>query len=270
MEQLWQKISALPIFSAELKTGSALTATPESIEFVSRLLGRKLGDMRFYTTALTHRSAVHDPSTPLNTHSNQRLEFLGDAILGLVITDYLFRELPDSPEGELSNTRAKIVNRKSLAGFARSIKIGDHLILGESADHAKIRVSESTLADALEAFIGAIWLDRGISAATSFINEHVIEHRRFNTLITAENNHKSRLIEHTQALHLPPPDTASYRKRAQSMKNGSPSRSAATGKFSAEGSPREKRMQNSTLPPKQCSTLKAYPEEKRAFSWRLC
>ncbi|RTY34465.1 ribonuclease III [Chlorobium phaeovibrioides] len=205
MEQLWQKISALPIFSTELKTGSALTATPESIEFVSRLLGRKPGDMRFYTTALTHRSAVHDPSTPLNTHSNQRLEFLGDAILGLVITDYLFRELPDSPEGELSNTRAKIVNRKSLAGFARSIKIGDHLILGESADHAKIRVSESTLADALEAFIGAIWLDRGISAATSFINEHVIEHRRFNTLITAENNHKSRLIEHTQALHLPPP-----------------------------------------------------------------
>jgi len=199
------KISALPIFSTELKTGSALRATPESIEFVSRLLGRKPGSISLYTTALTHRSAIHDPAMPLNTHSNQRLEFLGDAILGLVITDYLFRELPESPEGELSNTRAKIVNRKSLAGFARSINIGDHLILGESADHTKIRTSESTLADAFEAFIGAIWLDRGISAATAFINEHVIEHRRFNTMITAEHNHKSRLIEHTQALHLPAP-----------------------------------------------------------------
>jgi len=161
--------------------------------------------MLLYQTALTHRSVVHDPATPDLIESNQRLEFLGDAVLGMLVSDYLFRHFPASAEGDLSSTRAKIVNSKSLAGFARSISLGEHLLLGESADHHNIRVSESALADAFESLIGAIYLDKGVEPAYDFVVRHIINHANFKSIVATEYNYKSLLIEYTQSLHLPPP-----------------------------------------------------------------
>ncbi len=222
MEQFWHKLKTLAfhrsgdnsedsvhrIYGTEATSGAYETDTalsPETVVYLQRLTGDPTSNLRLYQTALTHRSVVHDPATPTLVESNQRLEFLGDSVLGMLISEYLFRSFPESAEGELSSNRAKIVNSKSLAGFARSLQLGDYLILGESADHHKIRSSESALADAFESLIGAIYLDKGIQAAFDFVIRHIIEHVNFQTIVAAEHNYKSRLIEHTQSNHLPPP-----------------------------------------------------------------
>ncbi len=207
MEQFWQKLTSFAFH----RTGEGAiepkptTLSPDTVDYLLRLVGSSGNNLLLYQTALTHRSVVHDPATPDLVESNQRLEFLGDAVLGMLISDYLFRHFPASAEGELSNTRAKIVNSKSLAGFARSMNLGEHLLLGESADHHNIRESESTLADAFESLTGAIYLDKGVDAAYDFVVRHIINHANFKSIVAAEHNYKSRLIEYTQSNHLPAP-----------------------------------------------------------------
>ena len=213
MDQLWQKLLAFGSSgsfggSFERSDGayeSSCDLSAETVEYVTNLLGEAGCTMMLYQTALTHRSFVHNPATLDAVESNQRLEFLGDSVLGLLISDYLFRNFPSSAEGELSSTRAKIVNSRSLAGFARTIALGNHIILGESPDHQNIRGSESALADAFESLIGAIYLDKGLQKAYDFVIRHIIEHVNFNSIVAAEHNYKSRLIEYTQSHHLPPP-----------------------------------------------------------------
>ncbi|TLU88095.1 MAG: ribonuclease III [Chlorobium sp.] len=215
MERFWQKITALAFNRSNdpVAEETAATVLPpafaglssKTIVFIQNFAGLKQGNVSLYLTALTHRSVVHDPSTQDIIESNQRLEFLGDSVLGLIISEYLFRQLPESAEGELSSNRSKIVNRKALAGFARTLELGDHLLIGESADRNKIKNSESALADAFESLIGAIYLDKGIGAASDFIQMHVIEHVDFSSIVSADHNYKSRLIEYTQSHHQPPP-----------------------------------------------------------------
>ena len=215
MEQFWQKITSFAFPRTEENTLSykiednhpLITAglSLKTIDYLHKLTGFPGINLPIFLTALTHRSVVHDPATPSIIESNQRLEFLGDSVLDLLIAEYLFKHFPENAEGELSNNRAKIVNRKSLAGFARSIKLGEHLLVGDSADEEKIRTSESALADAFESLIGAIYLDRGIKEASDFISRHIIEHVNFNSIVAAEHNYKSRLIEYTQSHHLAPP-----------------------------------------------------------------
>ncbi len=213
LDQLWQKLVAFggsDSFEERSERTDCSYATscdlsPETVEYVTHLLGEAGGTMMLYQTALTHRSFVQNPATSEPVESNQRLEFLGDSVLGLLISDYLFRNYPASAEGELSSTRAKIVNSRSLASFARTLALGNHIILGESPDHQNIRSSESALADAFESLIGAIYLDKGLQKAYDFVIRHIIEHVNFNSFVAAEHNYKSRLIEYTQSHHLPPP-----------------------------------------------------------------
>jgi ribonuclease III len=215
MEPFWQKITSFAFKRSEEKAitesaedDPALTSpglSVQTIDFLRQLVGEPETNIQLYLTALTHRSVVHDPATLHLIESNQRLEFLGDSVLGLLISEYLFRQFPENAEGELSSNRAKIVNRKSLAGFAESLGLGEHLLVGESADRDKITQSDSALADAFESLIGAIYLDKGIQAAGNFIMKHVIEHENFKMIVAAEHNYKSRLIEYTQSRHLPMP-----------------------------------------------------------------
>ncbi len=215
MEQFWQKITSIafnrsgrPPLPNEKEYVTPCTASdvaPATIDFLQSLVGDTGSSLPIYLTALTHRSVVHDPATPNLIESNQRLEFLGDSVLGLLISEYLFRQFPGNAEGDLSSNRAKIVNRKSLAGFAESIGLGQQLIIGESADRIRISQSESALADAFESLIGAIYLDKGIEGAFNFLLKHVINHANFKTIVAAEHNYKSRLIEYTQSHRLPPP-----------------------------------------------------------------
>lgn len=129
--------------------------------------GYQFRDEQLLRLALTHPSVAHETGTAVP--HNQRLEFLGDAVLGLVLTQKLYEEFPTFDEGPLTKSRAKLVNRHSLAGRARSISLGDHLILSRGEEMSGGRDRPSALADAYEALLGAIFLDGGFEAAREFI-----------------------------------------------------------------------------------------------------
>lgn len=118
------------------------------------------------TQALSHRSwCAENPGAS----SNERLEFLGDSVLGLVVTDYLFRTYPDIPEGELTKVRAAVVNSASLAEVASELGVGEFLLLGKGEDQSGGREKQSILADATEALIGAVYIDRGWSGVERLV-----------------------------------------------------------------------------------------------------
>jgi ribonuclease-3 len=131
-------------------------------------------------TAFTHRSYINEARMP-GAHAggrehNERLEFLGDAVLELVVTDHLFRKFPDSNEGDLTSYRAALVNAVMLSGIADSLGVNDCLLLskGEARDLGRARAS--ILANAFEAIVGALYMDQGYPAADDFINRHVLPH----------------------------------------------------------------------------------------------
>ena len=125
-------------------------------------------DLGLLAEALTHRSYLNEHREHAGNH-NERLEFLGDAVLELAVTDFLFRKFPVKQEGELTAYRAALVNTVSLAESARSLGLGDYLLLskGEAKDTGRAR--DVILADAFEAIIGAVYLDQGYAAAEAFI-----------------------------------------------------------------------------------------------------
>jgi ribonuclease-3 len=130
-------------------------------------LGYQFRNEQLLRQALTHPSVAHESGTAI-AH-NQRLEFLGDAVLGLVLTQILYEKFPAFDEGALTKARAKLVNRHTLAGRARSLGLGDHLILSRGEETSGGRDRSSALADAYEALLGAIFLDGGFEAAREFI-----------------------------------------------------------------------------------------------------
>jgi ribonuclease-3 len=129
-------------------------------------LGWDVGDGELFERALAHRSWCAE--TP-GSASNERLEFLGDAVLGLVVTDHLFRTYPALPEGELAKVRASVVNSAALAEVAASLEIGEALLLGKGEGQSGGREKPSILADAMEAVIGAVYMDRGWQAAEDLV-----------------------------------------------------------------------------------------------------
>ena len=124
--------------------------------------------------ALTHRSYAYENG---GLPTNERLEFLGDSVLGLVVTDTLFRTHPDLPEGQLAKLRAAVVNAKALAGIGRGLGLGDHLLLGKGEESTGGRDKSSIVADTVEAVIGAVYIDCGLEVATELV------HRLFDPLI---------------------------------------------------------------------------------------
>ncbi len=131
------------------------------LDVLQKTLQYQFKDERLLERALTHRSIQHN--------NNERLEFLGDAILNFVMADALFRRYTDLQEGELSRVRAGLVNGEMLAGLARKLNLGAHLTLGMGEIKSGGHKRDSILADAVEAIIGAIYLDRGIQPARQFI-----------------------------------------------------------------------------------------------------
>jgi len=140
--------------------------TSEGPRAIDRVLRVRFRDASMRELALTHRSYAFEQDLPGN---NERLEFLGDAVLGIVVTDLAFREFPDLPEGELAKLRAAIVNMGALADVARDLGIGRFVLLGKGEEMSGGRDKSSILADALEALLGAIYLDRGLPAARKLI-----------------------------------------------------------------------------------------------------
>ncbi|PWI44276.1 ribonuclease III [Streptomyces sp. ICBB 8177] len=129
--------------------------------------------------ALTHRSFAYENG---GLPTNERLEFLGDSVLGLVVTDTLYRAHPDLPEGQLAKLRAAVVNSRALAEVARGLELGSFVRLGRGEEGTGGRNKASILADTLEAVIGAVYLDQGLDAASELV------HRLFDPLIEKSSN----------------------------------------------------------------------------------
>jgi ribonuclease-3 len=138
-------------------------APPDALD---RALGVAFRDPRLRQAALTHRSFAFEQGLGV---TNERLEFLGDAVLGLVVTDMAYRAFPELPEGNLAKLRAAVVNMAALADVARSLGLGQLLLLGKGEERSGGRDKASILADALEAVFGAVYLDRGLDVARELI-----------------------------------------------------------------------------------------------------
>lgn len=176
-----------------------------------KLYGHTFRAASLLTRALTHRSLSFEtnPEAILDPNSdNEQLEFVGDAVLGLVVAESLFQRFPSSREGELTRLRASLVSRRHLAGVAARIALGDHLLLGRGEEHSGGRRKPALLANALEAVIAALYLDGGLSAARRFIEHYIIEPalpeldlalREGSTFSGAIGDHKSALQEYLQA-----------------------------------------------------------------------
>jgi len=130
-------------------------------------LGYQFRDETLLRLALTHPSVAHESGKEIQ--HNQRLEFLGDAVLGLILSRALYEKFSEAEEGPLTKSRAKLVNRKTLAEHARSLNLGAHLVLSHGEENSGGRERASALADAFEALLGAIFLDGGFDAAREFI-----------------------------------------------------------------------------------------------------
>lgn len=140
-----------------------------------RKIGVKFTEKRLLKEALTHRSYLNEnPSWPVP--HNERLEYFGDAVLELAVSEFLFHNYPDAPEGRLTSFRAALVNYQMLGQIAREIGLENYLFLsrGEAKDTGKAR--EVILANALEALIGAVYLDRSYRSAKKFIAKYVLSH----------------------------------------------------------------------------------------------
>ncbi len=162
-----------------------------------RALGHSFQDPDLLQLALTHRSK--------SSRNYERMEFLGDSILGFVIAEWLFNQFDELSEGKLSRMRSSLVRREALAAVARTLKLGDYLILGEGELKSGGFDRDSILADSVESIIGALYLDAGFAAAERFIHTHFEFLLNQTSELKSLKDPKSRLQEMMQKLGYPLP-----------------------------------------------------------------
>lgn len=163
----------------------------------------KFKDQKLYRQAFTHRSYLNE--TKEKIESNERLEFLGDSIISFVVSNYLFKKYPAFDEGILTNLRSLLVNTKSLANAAKALDFGINLRLSKGEEESKGRQNQSLLADSFEAFIGALFLDQGVTKIESFLEEVLLPQAEEYIKKQTLKDPKSLLQEHVQAQKLNSP-----------------------------------------------------------------
>ncbi|MGA2482650.1 MAG: ribonuclease III [Candidatus Acidiferrales bacterium] len=182
-------------------------------EQLETVLAYKFRRPELLRMALTHRSATAGAAGQVSTDDNERLEFLGDAVLGLLASEYLLEAYADWQEGHLSRCRARLVNAHALAAAARRLGLGEYLHLGRGEEKTGGRDRVAMLADAFEAVVGAMYLDGGIAPARQFLKRHVFDLAAEDGMLQlASSDHKSGLQEYLQAQGKPP---AEYRVIAE-------------------------------------------------------
>jgi ribonuclease III len=159
--------------------------------------GVPIRDKSYYIQALMHRSFLEQ--NPNFAVSNERLEFLGDAVLNLTVAEYLYEVYSDEDEGFLTKVRAKLVNRIALAEGAERIGLSKFLLVSKNLSSTFTYGSRTVLADAFEALIGAIYLDNGLDGARNFIQKNLIEPSAKEGEHLIDENYKSQLLEYAQA-----------------------------------------------------------------------
>lgn len=161
---------------------------------IQQLVGYQKGELQWYELAFTHKSILKKEHRDMPGKSNERLEFLGDAILDSVVADYLFNSFPEHDEGVLTQMRSKFVSRKHLYIVAKEINLD--LVLKSSL--GKNDQSQSIYGNALEALIGAIYLDKGYKEAAAFIKKIMLRSDQVNKVLKSNTDFKSKLLEWCQ------------------------------------------------------------------------
>jgi ribonuclease III len=181
-------------------------------ETIQELLGMKIRNVTHYQRALVHKSIYkavkrYTGEKPLQEYllqHNERLEFLGDSVLGLIIANYLFHKYPDKDEGFLTRIKTKLVNGVQLSKLARQINLGKYILMSNHVQNIKGRDSQKILEDSFEAFLAAIFKDLGFDAVDSFVT-NIIDRLDF-VEILSEDNYKDTLLKYSQKVHFCTPE----------------------------------------------------------------
>lgn len=179
-----------------------MNAHPERLEDV---LGHRFQNRELFERALTHKSRVYEKNSDSAAADNEQLEFLGDAILGFIVSEALVARHPSFPEGRLSKLKAFLVSASHLHEVALRLELGTHLLLGRGEEMSGGREKKALLANAVEALIAALYLDAGLEPARVFVVQHIVGEAHAPDEGEQLTDYKSALQEMAQALKLPQP-----------------------------------------------------------------
>jgi ribonuclease III len=174
-------------------------------EALEALLGHRFTDGHLLSRALTHKSCLYERNADGEAGDNEQLEFLGDAILGFIVSDILVGRHPTYPEGRLSKIKAHLVSSSHLYEVALRLRLGNHLLLGRGEEMSGGREKKALLANALEALIAALYLDAGIEPVRQFVIHDIIGDTHVPEDDLRIRDYKSALQEMAQAMKLPQP-----------------------------------------------------------------
>jgi len=174
-----------------------------NLQQLEQLINVTFRNRKLFQQAFTHTSYAHERKNYGAEQDNERLEFLGDAILELAVSEYLFHRYPHMSEGELTRTRARVVCEPSLAAFAKELNFGQYVRLGKGEEMTGGRTRPSLLADVFEAFIGALFLDQGLDVVRRFLNT-VVFPKVSGEFLTRVMDAKSQLQELVQQERIGP------------------------------------------------------------------
>jgi ribonuclease-3 len=182
---------------------SALHPLQARLSDIEKRLGVIFKNKQLLILAFVHRSFVNEHRDVIDQH-NERLEFLGDSVLGLVTSDYVYRRLPVHPEGVLSQLRSRLVDASACAKYLEKMQLADCILLGKGERVAAKQVKSSILADVFEALVGAIYLDSGYDIAAAFITSHFTKEIE-ETIGRPPRNYKADLQDYSQKHYQKPP-----------------------------------------------------------------
>jgi ribonuclease-3 len=178
----------------------------ESLAELEKMIGRRINNPAYFEQALLHRSYLQIIEDK-NIASNERLEFLGDSILNMLIGEFLFHRYNEIQEGELTKLRSRLVNRKALTLCARAIRLERFILLNASAEQSLVQGNDSLLADAFEAILAALYLDNDstLAPAKEFLARTILTPQMFEKILFIDENFKSILLEFLQSQGLGAP-----------------------------------------------------------------
>lgn len=171
----------------------------EKIAYLEQVLGISIQEEHIFLKALRHRSTIEEISEGRTYDSYERLEFLGDAVLDLIVSEIIYERYPRKNEGFMTKLRAQIVKGEALAKYAKTLNLGSVMEIGDRARGQGIEYSKSILADVFEAIVGAVYVTQGYSTTHSFVEQIIREQVDFEKLTNSLDNYKSMLLEYTQA-----------------------------------------------------------------------
>lgn len=189
-------------FKKRSQNGSKHVLSSKQIKDLESVIGYKISELNYYIKAFSHRSLRDEQLETFNSY--ERLEFLGDSVLGLVTTDFLFNEFPEADEGFLTKTRAQIVSTKTLIEISQKLKFKRFLLANGNFLTGNNSL-DKVCADSLEALIGAIYIDKGIEQARNFIHKYFLNPLLESGLYKEDTNFKGQLLELTHVLKLDNP-----------------------------------------------------------------